>query len=410
MTESLAARPSFKVKPLFGCAAIIFAIYLILFSGAPNYTESKAEENLAHFSSLLTQAAKIIGYESRLQYSSVQIQGFAYEKWAKISKLSVDMSREAWLGSKRFGISSDNAQLIPNPLQLNRAQLKFPEAINLIMGSDLLYVINHTLPILYSSGKNIKDEGVDHNLTIEHGNMLTLSNPENTLNLKFDDGYGVNITLAAPYNNAIISGHGGEVELLKDTHQWDIDSSRFHFSITQKSPKTAETRGTLTLEDLSYTTGDISTKPISLNAAWVYNETRGMTGSLETSEFIIERSVITDDDLHIAVSGTLDFSMDEAMPYGEVILEVNDLKLLAASNWIADSYRDKFTSMLKEITDEDIVARSHGTIPIRRKKGGEWYVGRVSFKSLLDKGLLDFLIFNQVPKNETASQNQKHAS
>ena len=123
---------------ILGGASIAVALYAVLAGGMPNFSNTTAERMLSELATHLSTEANHRGKEAKLQYSNVEIHGIAYDKWAHITHPSLDIIHQQWQGGKRFGISTEGAELFPDQTSQQRLNIRLPQVVNLIVSSELL--------------------------------------------------------------------------------------------------------------------------------------------------------------------------------------------------------------------------------------------------------------------------------
>ena len=388
------SRKNLLSQRLLGSTVIVGALYIILFSGTPNFSNDDAEYLLSNFSTHLSEESGARGSEAKLQYSHIEVQGFAYDKWARISNFALDFMTPQWQGQSRLGLSTKNADLVPDHTSAKRATMRFPEAINLISGSQLLAILQPDKPIIYGINQQPTGDGeITHRIVIPTNLNISMLEPKRNLRIELTDPIQVDASFFKTQHR--LRGHvvSGVARILSQGDQWGIENVDIRYDSLQKSTNIIESKGTLTLDRLTFARAGISTTPLAATAAWLMKEQRNINDSVESIKLEIEHGLITNGDSKISVTGDINFDIDDAA-YGELVVEISNPTEFVKSGWIAKNKQEEALSLLDEILGEKIGSHKQAIINIVRTKNGEWKVGKVLLDEDLGKKIVNIFIFN----------------
>ncbi len=394
MTKTTPSNKKTQWRYLLGIVAILATVYAVQTAGAPAYTLPLAEKKLHQLNDAFVKYAKISGRDAALHYNNISLIGFGPNKKANIDRLSLDILRPSWLNMERQTLSSENVEMLPNHMTPDSTLLQFSDVIHVITGSELSHTITPSLPLYLSSFS--KEDGLEtiQKLSLAKGASLVVDDKRAHYKLFFGDSLFGDSTIISATASWLASLHTGPASLQKNDTIWNVSNAVIRLNTIKQSATDIESKGTFTLDDI--TVANMPTKePLSFNIAWNYKEALNVTGAEDSSELTIERGMLTNEQVKIASSGTLYFSVEDQEPYGELVLEISDVKILAASSWIAEDKRADFKKMLEDMIGQKLEKRTQEIIPIGREKNGEWKCGKIACNTLLERGMLDTLIFNQ---------------
>ena len=393
-----------KSKQIIGGTAIFIALYTILFSGTPRFSSVDAERMLSDMSAYFSKEASSRNQEAKLQYSEVEIHGFAYEKWARVSNLSLDWMLQQWQGSSRFAISTSAADLIPDPINERRITLKLGDVINLIAGSELLARVEPSQPLIYSMVRTATTPPgtTTHRLTLPADMRITTPEPKRNILLALDAPVLADITLSDTQKQlrAVLTTGGLRATMGEDS--WSARSAELHYDALQSTSEATGSKGTLTLDQLRFTRKEAATTPATLTAAWTMKEQHTISGATEAISLSLDQCLLADGTLKIVANGMVNFDIDDAA-YGDVILEINDASAFIKSSLIKEDKKAAALAMLSGIMGQDMTGHKQAIINITRMKNGVWMVGKVPLAELLEEGFSDIFIFNRKEKNDQTS-------
>lgn len=402
--RSMEQKPS-TISPWLGGAAILVALYTVLFSGMRSFSQEDAERMLSRFSTHLSETAGMHGRESKLQYSAIEIEGFAYDRWAQISQISLDFLMPGWQGKSRLSLSTERADLVPDHASPSRLMLRLPEHINVISGSDLLAILQPVVPISYSV--NLRQKGdIRHHLTIPGNVGVTMLEPRREMLLRLSAPLVADVTLYDAQDHVATQLTSGAVQALFDDGAWRTGGASLRYDSVQKGPSVSQSSGTLTIDDVQYTHGNNSSIPLTITAAWSLKQQRSISGDTDDSELTIDRSLVTTGDAKISATGSVHFDLDDS-PYGEISLEIYNPVSLIKSGWIRPGMEPEALSLLSEIAGDDVTSYTHTTITIERPKNGAWRVGKMPLDALLAKGFAALFTFNAQEEQKNEQDNGK---
>ncbi len=402
--------------PLFqrvlGSTAIIGALYMILFSGIPNLSNDDAERMLSELASHFSTEASYRGGEAKLQYSNVEVHGFAYDKWARTSNLAFDFMYPQWQGHNRLGLSTQNADLIPDHTTPQRMTLRFTDAINLISGSELLAIMHPVKPILYAINQKpaATDGAISHRLIIPANIDISMLQPKRELKIELPEPIRLDVNFFKTQHRLHAHLVSGIAAILSPSGRWSMENADIRYDTLQKSPDTVESKGTLTLDRLAFARDGISTSPFAATAAWGLKEQRNISGSVDTMSLEIDHGLLTNGDVKVSATGNVNFDIDDA-PYGEIVVEISNPADFAKSGWIAKDKQEEALALLDEILGEKIGSHKQAIINIARAKNGEWKIGKLPLNEELTKKILNILIFNtQEPNDQNTPEKTSETS
>jgi len=397
---------SSQVSPLLGGVAIMVALYTILFGGIRNFDTADAERILSEISTHLATESAARGKEARLQYSNVDIRGYAYEKWARISKLSLDFIYQQWQGGTRFGVSTEGADIIPDYAQQKRIIMRFGDTLNIISSSELLAMVRPEKPLVYSLSHTSSDapDSIQHRLVIPGNLFITTLHPKQDLKLEFKSPARIDLSFIQPQRQLQADALFGPMRMDMNGAAWSLNSIDVHYNSTQKSNSAIENKGTLTLDRLAFVQGNNAPPPFTMTAAWSLKEQRNISGATDTAQLVIDHALLTDGDTKIAANGTIHFDIDDT-PYGEVTIEVNNVLPLLKNGWILPSKEEAALALLSDITGEDAATHAQLIFTVAREKNGAWKVGKMPLETLLEKDFMSIFTFW-----ETLADHEKNNS
>lgn len=389
-------KPSSMIRPMLGSAAMIAALYTILFSGIRNFNSEDAERMLAELSQHFTKESTRRGKEAKLQYSAVETQGFAYDKTASISNLSLDFIYQQWQGGRRFGISTDEMDLLPDQANPARLVMRFANALNLISSSELLARIQPAKPVLYAVNlKPSKDEAIIHRIVVPGNINITTLEPRREFYLKLKDPLQAEIAFYELQQHLRAQVKSGAMQTLLPTGSWRVGGVDLRYESLQRSAEAVKSKGTIAINDLAFTFGNIVSPPYNATAAWAMKEQRNISGATDSAQIVIEHGLLASGDMKISANGTLYLDIDDSM-YGELVFEITNPAAFLQSSWILPAKRAAARDMLVAITgDDDMESHTQLIISLERDKNGRWQVGKQPLDALLEKGLMDMFIFGK---------------
>ncbi len=409
MEQPTPSKKKTQTRYLLGIAAILVAVYAVQTAGAPSYTLPLAEKRLHQLNDVFLKYAKISGQDAVMHYSNLALIGFGPSKKVTIDRWSVDIIRPSWLNMEKMTLSSENVEMLPNHTSPDSLLLEFPQTINIITGSELSYNITPDKPFYFLSDESEDGSNVTQKISLVKDASLQFHNKHAGYSVFMEDSLSGESSLNTKDESWMASLHTGAASLQKNDVTWKVENAAFRLSAAKKSPVEITSKGTLTLDNITLSEIVID-QPINFNIAWVYKETLNLAGAEDSSEITIERGMLTDDKVKIASSGTLHFSVEEKDPYGELVLEISDVKLLAASHWIKDSKRAEFKKLLEVMIGQKIEKRTQEIITIAREKNGEWKCGKITCQTLVEQGMLGMLIFNPEKHHDQENNSSENPS
>lgn len=407
------------ITRILGIAAMLLALYTILFSNIPTFSAEDAERILTDLATDLSDASNSQNGEARLQYSNLEIRGFAYNKQAYITTPSITFTGQQWRSNAGFSLSTESAFLIPDPVISQRINMHLSKPINLIASSDLLAIINPLKPIIYSINHlpASMNNAVQHRIIIPADFLMQLLEPKRNIRVELLHPIEAEINLFKTQRKLRTNITSGIVRLLSPDHSWNIESADIHYDSTQRSSKVIEGNGTLTLNKLRFTRAEENSSALAVTAAFGLKEKRNISGSIDSIHLEMERGLITDGNSQISITGDMNFDIDDT-PYGDIVVEINNPTEFIKSGWIAEEKQKAALALLDTLLGEKLGSHKQAIIPITRAKNGVWKIGKVLLDEDLRNQIVDIFIFNtqeshdqNTPKetNETSPQ-QNNAS
>lgn len=395
-------KPPFLVQ-LLGGAAILGALYVILFSGTPNFSSEDAEHILADLASHYSEEATRRGSEAKLQYSNVEIHGLAYDKWAHVNNLAVDFIYQQWQEHTRFSFSTQSAELFPDHANPARISLRFSDAVNVISGSDLLAMVQPLQPIIYSFNRKPADmEGaIRHRVTMPGNLDVTLLNPKRTIHVELATPAQMEADFFETQHRLHARALSGTMQIRTEDSTWRVENADIRYDSLQKGPAITESKGTATLDKILYSRADARTSPFVATGAWSLREQRNISGSVESMILAIDHGLLTNGDSKLSINGDVNFDIDDTA-YGELVVEISNPQQFVESGWIAKGKEQEALALLDEIVGEKIGGHKQAIINISRIKNGTWKIGKLMLNDDLRHRINTLFIFNT---QETHDQN-----
>ncbi len=386
---------------LFGGSAILLALYTVLFGGAPSLSSSSAERILSELDTHFSSEASRRGKEARLQYSTVDIHGFAYDKWARVMNPSFDFIYQQWQGGKRVGLSTETLDLLPDRTNGTRLHMRLGDVVNIILSSELLATLEPLKPIHYVVNYKAANngEGSKHRLIIPGDVRINTLDPKRSMTVALTTPVIADITFSEPQHKTSIKATSSGVSIQGDRGRWNIISSDIRFDASQRASDVIESKGTITLDNLGYHNATGNAPAYSLTAAWMMKEQRNISGATDASVLTIEHSLLTDGNVKIAANGAVHFDLDDA-PYGEIVVEIANPSEFLKSGWIVKDRQAEAAALLNDMMGTDMATHKQAIITIERAKNGGWMIGKLPLATLLEKDFMGLFIFNERAINE----------
>lgn len=398
------SRQSPLIGKVLGGSAVAVALYTVLFSGVPNFSVPIAERTIADISSHLAQEAAHRGKEARLQYSHVEIQGFAYEKWARVFEPSLDFIYQQWQGGTRFGVSTEAVDIVPDYTSASRLQLRMPYRINVISSSQLLAMLQPATPMVYTINRDLADvpDAVRHRLIIPGNVGITMLYPKREWLLEVPHPIRSEVIFLEQQRTMRAQASSGALKLSNRENEWSLRNADLRYESAQRSADAIDIKSTITLDNLTYAHDGISTAPYTLTAGWSMKQQRTITGGSDASELTLEHMLFTDGTIKVSANGTLNFDIDDPM-YGEMAVEISDPQAFLESGWFAPSQREAAMQLLSDIMGGQLEPRKQAIVTISREKNGSWMVGKLPLKVVLARDFWNLFIWNRTEQHEQES-------
>lgn len=400
-------KPS-AISPVLGSVAIVVALYTVLFGGMRNFTGEDAERMLADLSTHLSTESARRSKETKLQYSAVEMEGIAYDKVAHVSNLSLDFIYQQWQGGRRFGISTERADIVPDQADPKRMIMRFSDMLNIISSSQLLAMVRPAKPIIYTT--NLKPKNADavvHKIVVPGNISITTLAPKHEFHLKLKQPVQAEVSFFKAQHKLNAQILAGAVQAYMPSGSWQLGDADIRYDSIQRSTETVESKGTLTLNNIAFTIGNIVSSPYTMTAAWMLKEQRNISGANDASELVIEHGLLTNGDMKLAINGTVNVDIDDTA-YGELVLEITNPEVFLESSLIWPEKRALARQLLAEIMG-DSDEHKQAIINISRGKNGSWQIGKMTLDALIEKGLMNIFIFGKHEGYEenSSSENTK---
>jgi hypothetical protein len=404
----------------FGIAILAACLYVILFAGVSHVSQESVGRRLNQFAEYVAREAANTGKEGKFTYGPVAIEGWAYDKQAVVTNVSLEVSEKALLDTNKWSFSTTRMIVRPDQTAPDHWLFIFPEAFNIIENSQLRTVVTFPSPVTYNFFETTKDGKRLQTHSLKLPEQITLS-PTNNADAAMAGEKPVVITFDP---NPKVKAHR-----YPDTREYEIAYQFSNIKVSsdnegslaigslssqQNETSARDSRVTgkyvLHVTDLVVTENEKVSKPYEIHADFAYQgdqpnmELNRLTPNFINMSLDISQISLATEDFRFKVSGTLSMAADDPLPYGTLDVKIDHFDKFLKSELVPEHSRGSVLAAVSKVTGntpEHLAGVTDVSFPLKRDKNGVLYVGNTTFESLAATVVSALLKLPPVPVENT---------
>lgn len=428
----------------------LVALWFVWF-GAPSLISREiVEQNLQRLSADLSELAAEHGKEAKLTYSSVEIEGWGYNKKAVVLNPVVEISSVGgeWKKGSKFSAATDKMIVEADPVNPNRVALLASGTIG-IDEDGVRKTVGFSEPIRYYytiaqiDGKKQEQQDIVIPKQIV---IATVSEAKNCVDgdagcavkqqeeiakeqtaIGFLNNPTVRIVSSADFGNRFLSYDLSSMEITSG----DGSKANFGSIIGSLDKGNADGEGktiskyNLAVSDLVFSNAGNVSKPydMKLDMAMVddkvpavedvkpegdkaeaaktvepdsetYNSEvyKKSIANRPNKKVTINQFSVSRQDFSLNAAGEINIENSDPLPYGLVKLNVEHLPQFMTSEMVPAEMRGVVEGVLVKMTGKPLAGQDNLAIDFKREKNGVFYLGQTTFEALAATFLSDILM------------------
>jgi hypothetical protein len=395
------------IMKIAGVTAMLVAIAVVLFSGAPGINKAAIEAHLRHFSEYVAKEAAESGKEIKLTHGDIRIAGWGYNKRGVIGNVSLELVEKSSMGATSRSFSTAAVQVKPDHSASGRMVFVFAEPIHIAENGQPKTVITSSAPLRYAyfNGPARKLPEIVHTLLLP--NEIILMNAE-TGETPWE-GAGTVITYDSdPLVEArflpekrersfVYAFHNLRVTEQRSGRETSVASLSSDFHETQGEDKRVSGKYELMIADMAVWEGEKSSRPYSLSADINYHgdapdfDLGALAPNFGNTDVTVNHIRLMGDEFKINASGTVTLASDDPLPSGKLAVVMENAGKFIESDLISDEWRSTVSQALQQVSGQPIDPAAQLEFALKREKNGVFYVGKTTFEALAAAILADLL-------------------
>lgn len=378
-----------RLLPIIGTIVIIAAIVSILFPRGPGITEAGINRSLGQFAGYIAAQAAADGKDARFTYGSVAIEGVGYAKHAVVSNVQLQLSGKPPAAGDSWVITTPAMLVSADSTVSGGIIFAFPEPVSVTENGQPKVTLAFPSPLKYSYA----DTDVQHTHIVRHAVVLP---PQ--------------VVLTPAGGGPITVRYSGtpdiRLDILPDTHErhaaYDFRNLRITTAdgteasaaalssrLNEKPAADGRLQGNdvLTLTDFMLHDHDRISDAYSLAVNVSYD--KNAPGTPDADDMKVNEFVLAGNDFKLRAEGKFATGAGDSLPSGVGNVVIDGLPQFLASELVPAQVRKPLASAINKAVGHE--AGNHAEIVLRREKGGVFYVGGVTFESLVTSLLADLL-------------------
>ncbi len=410
-------------------------LFLIWFGAASLFmNKAVVEENLQKLASEFERIGNENDQTIKFTYGDIEFKGWGYKKQAVVHKIAVDIvSKEA--NPEKFKLSTEEVAVSLDPVNPKRLLVSFAKPIAVAQGDYNAGSLDYSEPVLVSYMKTDVGgvEGFRYDVTLPQqiGFIApkaaeTSTQATTTQENPVDGGmknfiYSMNFsktpvlqyifvpsqkvsTVEYDFSGASITGDGKTKIAVGN---W---VSRFNEQEGDREGRLAG-KYSLDIADIVVSAGENNSKPyaISFNTDYTVDYLKSAPAEQaqkmsvdpavaaknedndnmytskspdENRDITINRLSFSSPDFNLNVSGKFANDKADPLPFGEININIDDIKNFLASDIMAAQDKKLLNAVIAKVTGAPVEGQTQVTIPIKREKMGVLFVGKTTFEEL----------------------------
>ena len=406
----IACKKKCSVVAVVAIIAIAVAIWFVLFGVSSLLTKEAVEANLQNISAQLAQEAKNGGKDAKLTYSSVDMEGWGYNKHAVVHGLNLTLADAAMPDLNNASFATDNVVVALDRTNPQRFLVEFPAPVNISQNGQPRTALTFSAPLRYAY-LDTSVEGVHtvrHDLTIPNNLYLTEpatpgSDPQteaaapNRTTVSYKENPVFSFVLSPEQNSRVfdyafsdivVSGVAGDIAT--------VGSVNGHYEAAPSAEGRVGGKYVFAVKDAVLHDGETLTKPYSLNVDVSFDGEKPSSSAegampVQNAEVTVNELAFSSSEFNVHVDGKLASDPADPLLFGELKLTVNNVQQLLASEIVPPAARGAVEASLEKMLGQKITGMNELSVPLKREKNGAFYMGQSTFENIASAFVADVL-------------------
>ncbi|NBO17931.1 MAG: DUF2125 domain-containing protein [Proteobacteria bacterium] len=373
-----------------GILTVLGSTVIIMLTGKGPVTEKVVQRHLDEFSEHVANFAAKSGKEGVFKHGEFTMGGYTFNRHAVIDGVSLAITRPSLTNPVSWELSTPKVFVVADQLYARRLYYVLNAPITVKRNGEQYANITFADPLRYGhleTATSLKQTfRLPTSITVMPSKMMDEEDAETGITITYDPGARIEIESAMDHSkrdahyelNNIVVATPDEEPLSVAALNSDL-----HESVSGENV----TKGTYQLNMLSVKTPGMD-KPCDMKVDMAYTGDQplqrltGMAPSLPGAAVNIKALGMDCGSFKITTDGTLSRQDQDPLPSGEVKLAITNAQALLASGMLDESAKTMLGQALMKITGKPLDAITDVSVPLKREKGGTFYIGDVTFEEM----------------------------
>ncbi len=382
-----------RLISIIGILIMAAAIAVIMSSGASIINKEGIEQRLQLFSVHVADEAAKQGREGKFSYGAIGMEGWGYSKYAVVQNVSLEIAERSVLDTTRWTFSTTRMLVMPDPVTASTLLFVFPEPVNVIENSQLRTRVLFSDPLRYSyfDGMEKQAHTIVHavylppQVTLAEAHAVDSPAGKEEKIITYDPNPLVRLTVRPEVNER--EGIYAFANLrITETNGQMITASSLVSRFSESGGEDGRPLGSYTLQvdDLALKgqkTYDINAD-VSYRGDMPFLTLKDWTPAAGETDITLNRFSVAGEDFMVKASGAFSRATNDPLPFGSIMIEIDNLRQLLASDLVPEQAREPLADILMKATGQTAVPMVHTILPVKREQNGTLYVGQMTFEEV----------------------------
>ena len=375
-------RPS--LKPVIGSCIIVACVVFILFSGSAGITKAGVNKSLSRFAGYITTEAAQNGRDAHFTYDSVAMTGAAFSRHAVVHNIRLDIASRPTASGEHWTVTTPS-MLVTVDGAPGRLAFLFPDPVSITENGQPKLTLTFPAPLKYSYADIAGPEHIIQHLVSLPEHVTLIPEGGQPIVISYD-GTPTIRTDVYPDTQARLVSYDFRNLRIATSEGTEATAAAISSRLSEKPQADGRLQGTylLTVTDAVLHDQAHATQPYSVTVNVTYHKDAAGGGDMLVNDLALASS-----DFKIRAGGKFATAAGDEEPFGVGNIVVDGLPQFLSSELVPVSARHPLESAISKAIGHP--ATNHTEIVVRREKGGEFYVGGVTFSSLATSMLADLL-------------------
>lgn len=385
-----------------GVATLAASLAIVLTTWDDPISKENVEAYLSRFADHTAAYAAKSGKEGKFSYGELEMRGILFSGYAVVKDAKLEIKRPSLIAPVTWAFATPEFQVLRDHLNARRIYYTFNSPVSYFRNGEHKANITFSEPLKYGHMQKRRGSGDAMFQSYVLPASITIAPPggteEQAVVITYDPDSTIETMSMLDHSERKVH-YAFRNLVVRDNSEKPFSIESLASDLSEAADDDGVLKGTYVMNMVGMRlAGEEKACDAQVDVAYTGDEPwfrlTGFAPSLPGLSMEIKDAALECPEFSVNLDGTMTREGDDQLPSGQLKLKLVNVKELLSSGLLDEGARKILSQVLVKVTGQPVEDLTQVEVPLKRERGGTFYIGDLTFEELATSLLSDMLNFN----------------